>query len=145
MNRRACPKATETLTSFRRGRVDASIASHVETCAACEAALAADRALALVAAVEDAGPFPSAAVLRLESELRREEERVARRGRVLLGLHAGALVLSLALLAAVRLVEMGGDARSSTLGGTGSLCAIVVVAISIWNLFRTADESAVPS
>jgi hypothetical protein len=108
--------------------------------------VAADRALARIASAvaEDAGPFPSAAALRLEGDLRLEERRLARRARVVIGLHAGALALSLALLAAVRFLELGLDARASTFGSAGSVCAIVAVAISIWNLFRTADELAVP-
>lgn len=67
MNRRGCPRESEMLSAFCRRRVDVSIASHVASCAA-----------------EDLRPFPSAAVLRLEGELRREEQRLARGASVLL-------------------------------------------------------------
>jgi hypothetical protein len=121
------------------------MAAHTASCTSCSEAVASDRAMALLAVVDDAGSFPSAAALRLEGELLSEERRLARRVHVLVALHAGALAVSLALLATVRLVELRADARASTWGGAGSVCALVVVAISIWNLFRSADESAVPS
>jgi hypothetical protein len=146
MSRQRCPHEGGTLAAHRRGRVDASNATHVDSCAVCGAAIAADRALALLAgSAEDTRPFPSAAALRLEADLRREERRLAGRARASLGLHAGALALSVALLAAVWVMEAGPRSSPWSLGGAGSLCAIVVVAISIWNLFRSADESAVPS
>jgi hypothetical protein len=55
------------------------------------------------------------------------------------GFHAAALALSLGLLAAVRATEVG---PARTLGSIGSICAIVVVAISTLNLVRTAQELA---
>jgi anti-sigma factor RsiW len=143
MSHRGCPSESGTLAAHRRGAVDASIAAHVASCADCAAAIAVDRALALIAAAEDPGPYPAATALRLEGELRTEERRLARRGRVLIALQGGGLALSLALLASVRVVEAGSS--PSLFGGAGSICAIVTVAISIWNLFRTADELALPS
>jgi hypothetical protein len=104
--------------------------------------MAADRALALLAAAGDSRPFPSAAVLRLEGELRLEEQRLARRAHIVIGLHAGALALSLALLAAVRFGEVALDARGAMFGSAGSICAIVVVVISIWNLAKSVGETA---
>jgi hypothetical protein len=108
--------------------------------------LAVDRALALLAgASDDTRPFPSAAALRLEGELRREQRRLAQRAHRMIAVHAGALAVSLALLAAVWIVERRSFAGASTVAGAGSICAIVAVVVSIWNLFRTADEMAVPS
>jgi hypothetical protein len=144
MSGRTCPREPEILAATRRGRIDPSIGDHVRSCPDCRSAVAADRALTLLAAAEDARPFPSATVLRLEAELRLEEQRLARRARRLVGLHAGALALSLVLLASIRVSELGADAQTSTFGGAGTVCAIVVVLISIWNLLRTAEESAVP-
>jgi hypothetical protein len=105
---------------------------------------AMDRALALLAIDQDARPFPSAAAVRLESELRLEERRIARRACLVVGLHAGALTLCLSLLAAVFVLEPAPVSQRATFGGAGSLCAAVAVVICIWNLFRCADESAVP-
>jgi hypothetical protein len=144
MSGRTCAKEPEILAATRRGRIGPSIEDHVRSCPHCRSAVAADRALALLADSGDAGPFPSTTVLRLEAELRLEEQRLARRARRLVGLHAGALAVSLTLLAAVRLVELRLDARVSSFGSAGSICAIVAVAISMWNLFRTAEESALP-
>jgi hypothetical protein len=106
--------------------------------------LAIDRALDALRLDEgDARPFPSAAALRLEAELRQERQRAARRARILFGVHAGAVAASVALLAAARVIETG--PAGSAYGEAGTACAIVIVLVSIWNLFRTADEIAIPS
>ena len=143
MSGRTCPKEPDILAATRRGRVDPSIDDHLRSCPGCRAAVAVDRALALAADPEDARPFPSTAVLRLEAELRREEQRLARRARRMIALHAGALGVSLALLAAARALELRLDPRVSAFGSAGSICAVVAVAMSMWNLVRTAEETGV--
>ena len=140
---RACPREPEILAATRRGRLDPSIDDHLRSCRDCRAAVGAERALALVAKAEDARTFPSAAVLRLEAELRLEERRLARRARRLVALHAGALAFSLALLAAARVLELRLDPPLSAFGGAGSICAVVAVAMCLWNLVRTAKETGV--
>lgn len=142
---RACPREQESRAAHRRGQVDASIAGHVLACPSCGPAVAIDRALASLARESEARPFPSAAVLRLEGELRREELRLARRAAVALALHAAAVGVGLALLVAVRLLETGSAPSAWTAGGAGSICALVVVGVSIWNLVRAAGESAATS
>ena len=139
-----CPREPEILAATRRGRSDPAIEDHLRSCPGCRSAAAADRTLARLAAAEDERPFPSAAALRLEAELRREERRLAGRARRLVGLHVGALAVSLALLAAARALEARLDPRVSAFGSAGSICAVVAVALCLWNLVRTAEESPLP-
>ena len=141
---RGCTREPEILAATRRGRIEPAIEEHLRSCPRCRSAVAADRALSLVAAAEDARPFPSAAALRLEAELRLEEQRLARRARRRVTLHAGSLAVSLALLAAVRVLELRLDPGGSAIGNAGSICAVVAVAMSLWNLVRTAEESPLP-
>lgn len=144
MSDRSCSMEMETLTAHRRRRIDGPIASHLASCAACRAAVAAEEMLALLAAADDGRPFPAAAMLRLELELRLEERRLAGRARVRLAFHAAAVALSLALFAAVRLVGPGLDARGSAFGNAGSVGALVAVVLCTFNFFRTAEESVAP-
>ena len=144
MSDRACSKERETLAAHRRRRIDAPIAHHLASCAACREAIAGEEALALLAASEDRRPFPTAAALRLELELRLEERRLARRARVQLALHAAAVAVSLALFAAVRLVGPGLDARGSAFGNAGSVGAMIAVVLCTFNFFRTAQDFAAP-
>ena len=144
MSDRSCPRESETLTAHRRRLVDAPIASHLASCAACRAAVETEETLARLAAAKDGRPFPAAAALRLELELRLEERRLARRARVQLALHAAAVAVSLALFAAARLVGPGLDARGSAFGSAGSIGALTAVVLCTFNFFRTVEESAAP-
>jgi hypothetical protein len=140
-----CPRLPATLAASRRNGMDASIIAHVDACPECGPAVALDRALGRMAAVEDARPFPSAEAIRLEGLLELERRHRARAAAVRVGIHAAASATCVGLLAAAWLLEI--RAGSPSAGVTSAACgaALAAVAMSLWNLARVVDEAAAVS
>src|SRR5262249_49086717 len=104
-----------------------------------------DRALALLAGADDGKPLPPAAALRLEWSLRQEERRLARRGAVRIGLHALAFAACFALLVSAWILSHRRGVPNPGLSSAASAGALIAVVLSLWNLVRAVDGSAVPS
>jgi len=142
MKDKTCPREIEALAACRRGPLDAAMSAHVDSCPDCRRTIALDRTLAFLSATDEPAPLPSPEALRLDSQLVAEQRHLARRAAVQLGLYALAFCVCVALLASAWALESGRDGPASVLGATGSISALVVVGISLWNLVRSAREAA---
>lgn len=144
MSRGACPLLPASLAASRGNRMDASITAHVDACPECGPAVAVDRALLRMAAVEDARPFPSVEAIRLEGMLALERSHRARAAAVQVGIHAAAFAICVGLFTAAWLLD---HRAGSSAGPESAVCgaALAAVAMSLWNLARVVDEAALVS